>query len=195
MTFRKSILLTGTTFVAAAFAIALTSRPANAAVTVIGSGPAQLCYDGAENGNDPGEYITYCNQALRTVLSVRDRAATFINRGVLRLALNEVNPALADFDAGLGLDSSLGEGYVDRGASLIEKKEYAEALASIDKGLALGARRPALDYFDRAIANEGLGNIPAAYKDYQQALVVQPNFTMASDELRRFKVVRKTTGS
>jgi tetratricopeptide (TPR) repeat protein len=195
MTSKKSILLAGASFVAAAFVIASTTRSADAAITVIGSGPAQLCYEGAENGGDAGEYVAYCNQALNTVLSVRDRAATFINRGVLRLTLNEVNAALSDFDSGLGLDPALGEGYVDRGASLIEKKEYAEALESIDKGLSLGARRPALAYFDRAIANEGLGNIPAAYKDYQQALVVQPGFTMASDELKRFKVVRKTTGS
>jgi tetratricopeptide (TPR) repeat protein len=193
MTSKKSILVA--VAAVAAFALTLTSRTADAAVTVIGSGDAQYCYEGAENGADPGNYIAYCNQALNSFLSVRDRAATYINRGVLRLGLNEANAALGDFDTGLGLDPALGEGYIDRGASLIEKKEYAEALASIDKGLALGARRPEFAYYDRAIANEGLGNIPAAYKDYQQALVVQPDFTLASDELKRFKVVRKTTGS
>ena len=191
MTSRKFAFLGGALF-AAAFAF---SPSAHAAVTVIGAGPASMCYDGAENGGDPGQYITYCNEALGGYLSVRDRAATFINRGVLRLDLNEANAALGDFDAGLALDPSLGEGYIDRGASLIMKREFADALKSIDKGIALGARRPAFAYFDRAIANEGLGDIPAAYKDYQQALVVQPDFTMASDELKRFKVVRKTTGS
>ena len=179
----------------AALSIALAPSTSNAAVTVIGSGAAQLCYDGAENGSDPGEYIAFCNEALAGYLSHRDRAATYINRGVLRLNLAEANAALGDFDAGLGLDPSLGEGYIDRGASLIMKRQFAEALASIDKGIALGPRRPALAYFDRAIANEGLGDIPAAYKDYQQALVAQPDFTMASEELKRFKVVRKTTGS
>ena len=191
MTSRKFALL-GAALVAAAFAF---SPDANAAVTVIGAGSASLCYDGAENGGDPGQYIAYCNEALTGYLSVRDRAATFINRGVLRLDLNEANAALADFDAGLGLDPNLGEGYIDRGASLIMKREFAEAVKSIDKGIGLGARRPAFAYFDRAIADEGLGDIPTAYKDYQQALVVQPDFTMASDELKRFKVVRKTTGS
>jgi tetratricopeptide (TPR) repeat protein len=191
MTSRKSALLGGA-LVAAAFAF---SHGAFGAVTVIGAGPASLCYDGAENGGDPGQYITYCNEALGGYLTVRDRAATFINRGVLRLDLKDASAALGDFDAGLGLDPDLGEGYIDRGASLIMKKDFAEALKSIDKGIGLGARRPALAYFDRAIAHEGLGDIPAAYKDYQQALVAQPDFTMASDELKRFKVVRKTTGS
>lgn len=191
--FSKTTGLVNGVFAAALFALA--PHSASAAVTVIGSGPATLCYEGAESGGDPGEYIWYCNQALNTVLSIHDRAATYINRGVLRLGLNESTAALADFDAGLGIDPSLGEGYIDRGASLIMKKEYAEALKSIDKGLGLGARRPALAYFDRAIAHEGLGDIPAAYKDYQQALVVQPDFTLASDELKRFKVVSKAAGS
>lgn len=72
-------------------AIAFMPAAAQAAVTVIGSGPAQLCYDGAENGGDPMEYITYCNQAINSILSPRDRAATFINRGVLKLALAEAH--------------------------------------------------------------------------------------------------------
>jgi tetratricopeptide (TPR) repeat protein len=191
----KRSLLARAAIAATSLAICTLPNRADAAVTVIGSGDAQLCYTGAENGGDAGEYITYCNQALNSVLSIHDRGATFINRGVLRLALNEANAALADFDSGLAIDPALGEGYIDRGASLIEKKDYAEALASINKGIELGAKRPAFAFYDRAIADEGLGDIPAAYKDYQQALVVQPDFTLASDELKRFKVVRRTTGS
>jgi hypothetical protein len=33
-----------------------------------------------------------------------------------------------------------------------------------------------------------LGDVKAAYEDYKQALVVQPNFQPAKDELTRFKV-------
>lgn len=186
----SSVILIGT------LAIAFAAPSAQAAVSVFSSsGVAKLCYDGAESGNDPGAYVFYCDQALNTSLTPHDRAATFINRGVLRLALNEVNFALTDFDSGLAIDSSIGEGYIDRGASLIQKHQFAEAIRDIDKGIALGARRPGLAYYDRAIADEQLGDLPAAYKDYQQALVLQPDFTMASDELKRFKVVRKPEGS
>lgn len=169
---------------------------AQAAVSVFSaSGVAKLCYDGAESGSDPGAYIFYCDQALNTSLTPHDRAATYINRGVLRLLLNETTFALADFNAGLGVDPGIGEGYIDRGASLIEKRQFAEAIRDIDKGLSLGARRPGLAYYDRAIAHEALGDVSAAYRDYQQALVLQPDFSMASDELKRFKVVRKPDGS
>ncbi len=188
-------LTVAATLTAGVFAVASLPSSAYAAVTVIGAGPAQLCYDGAETGADPFEYIFYCNQALKTYLSDHDRAATYINRGVLRLALNEPNTALEDFNAGLAIDSSLSEGYIDRGASLIEIKKFAEAIESINKGLALGAKRPELAYYDRAVADEGMGDVDAAYHDYEQALLAQPNFTMASDELKRFKVVHKTVGS
>ena len=177
---------------AAAFA---TASRADGAVTVFGPGPATLCYDGADTGGDPGSYIFFCDEALNQALSVHDRAATFINRGVLRLALNEFNAAYEDFNAGLAVDASIGEGYIDRGVALIERKQFSEALADINKGLSLGAKRPALAYYDRAIANEALGDVTAAYHDYQQALVAEPGFTLASDELKRFKVVTKTTGS
>jgi tetratricopeptide (TPR) repeat protein len=185
-----SSLLIGT------LAVATAVPCAQAAVTVFSAlGPAKLCYDGAEGGSDPGAYVFYCDQALNTSLSPHDRAATLINRGVLRLALNEVNFALADFNAGLAIAPDIGEGYIDRGASLIEKRQFAEAIENINRGLALGAKRPGLAYYDRAIAHEALGNLSAAYADYQQALVLQPDFNLASDELKRFKVVRKPVGS
>jgi len=169
---------------------------AHAAISVFGSsGPARLCYEGAERGSDPGAYVFLCDEALNASLSAHDRAATFINRGVLRLLLNEVNSALADFDSGLNIDPGIGEGYIDRGASLIEKRQFAEAIQNINKGLSLGAKKPGLAYYDRAIAHEAMGDLPAAYADYQQALVLQPDFSLASDELKRFKVVRKPVGS
>jgi tetratricopeptide (TPR) repeat protein len=179
-----------------ALAITTYAASADGAVTIFGSsGIAKLCYDGADGGSDPGAYLFYCDQALNTSLSPHDRAATLINRGVLRLLLREVNFAYNDFSAGLAIDPKIGEGYIDRGASLIEQKKFAEAIQDIDKGLALGARRPSLAYFDRAIAHEAMGDISAAYEDYQQALVLQPDFSMASDELKRFKVVHKPVGS
>ncbi len=176
-------------------AFCLAPAASQAAVTVIGSGPAQLCYDGAENGGEPMEYITYCNQALNTILSDRDRAATYINRGVLKLSLSESHSAIDDFNAGLALDPDLGEGYVDRGAAQIALKQFDAAIKDIDKGLALGAKQPEIAYYDRAMANEAIGDINGAYKDYQQSLAAQPNFTPASDELKRFKVVRKVSGT
>ena len=175
---------------------------ASAAIAVFGSsGTARLCYDGAEGRADPGAgaerradpgaYVFYCDVALNAVLSPHDRAATLINRGVLRLELSEVDSAIEDFRAGLAIAPNVGEGYIDLGAAQIRKRQFVEAIRSIDRGLALGARRPGLAYYDRAIAHEALGDIQAAYRDYQQALLLQPDFSMASSELTRFRVVHR----
>jgi tetratricopeptide (TPR) repeat protein len=184
-----SIVLLGSVAVVAA------SGSAQAAVTVIGSGPAELCYQGAENGGEPRDYIAFCNQALGGLLTTRDRAATFINRGVLKLSLSESNAALDDFNSGLTIDATLGEGFVDRGAALIALKRFDDAIKDIDRGLTLGAKQPEIAYYDRAMADEALGNIPAAYNDYQQSLAAEPGFSLASDELKRFKVVKKSDGT
>jgi len=180
---------------AAVACAALFASSADAAITVIGPGPAQICYQAAEMGGSPSDYIAYCNEALAGVLTNDDRAATLINRGVLRLSVNDYDAAAADFRNGLSLNASLGEGYVDLGAVLIARKQYADAILNINKGLKLGTKKPHLAYYDRAMADEAVGNLQAAYDDYRQALQLQPDFTRASDELKRFKIVDKPDGA
>jgi tetratricopeptide (TPR) repeat protein len=174
---------------------ALFLTPVQAAVSVIGSGPAQLCYQAADTGASPVDYISYCDQALAGTLTDTDRAATFVNRGVLKLSMKSIDAAAADFDAGLAIDANMGEGYVDLGATLIAHKRYADAIVDINKGLSLGSKQPEIGYFDRAMADEALGNLQAAYDDYRQALTLAPDFTQASQELTRFKVVEKPSGA
>ncbi len=180
---------------AASFAVLFAASSAHAAVSVIGGGPGQFCYQGAESGVHPEDYIGYCNFALASGLSDADRAATYVNRGVLKMAMAKYDSAADDFTAGLAINDKMGEGYIDLGATQIAHKRFAEAIANIDKGLALGTKEPQNAYFDRAIADEALGNIQAAYDDYRQALALAPDFTLASDQLKRFKVVEKPSGT
>jgi len=174
---------------------AMIFSPAQAAVSVVGNGPAQLCYQAADTGASPFDYLSYCDQALAGSLSRADRAATFVNRGVLKLSMHAIDAAASDFNASLAIDDQLGEAYVDLGAVLIAKKRYAEAIPLITKGLKLGTKEPQNAYYDRAVASEALGNLQAAYDDYRQAVNIAPNFTKASDELKRFKVVEKPNGA
>jgi tetratricopeptide (TPR) repeat protein len=183
------------TLCAGAIACSLPLGGALAAVTVIGSGSAQLCFQAADSGRSLRDGLYFCNDALVGALTKDDRAATYINRGVIELAMMKTNAAQDDFNAGLAINANLGEGYVDRGATLIAQKKFAEAILDINKGLSLGAKEPHIAYYDRAVAEEGLGNLRAAYDDYRQALVVQPDFTRASDELKRFKIVEKPSGA
>ena len=180
---------------AAAIGAALFSTVAQGAVSVIGSGPAELCYQAADTGQSPLDYMSYCDQALAGSLSSADRAATLVNRGVLKLAINSIDGAAADFNSSLAINADLGEAYIDRGATLIARRHYAEALTDINKGLTLGTKEPHLAYYDRAMADEALGNLQAAYDDYRKAQELAPDFQKASDELKRFKIVDKPAGT
>jgi tetratricopeptide (TPR) repeat protein len=177
---------------------AFAAPQAQAAVTVLGNGIARSCYEAAEFGGEVRDGITECSLALdESALPIRDRAATFINRGILKSRNSDPNGALDDYNRGLEIGPNLGEGYVDRGAVMILFQRYDEALKDIDKGIGMGAKKPEIAYYDRAIVDEALGDIRGAYEDYKKAVELAPDFTLASDQLARFKVVvhKRTDGT
>lgn len=181
-----------TAIAACLFGLGLGTDATLAAVTVLGNSIGTDCYRAAEYGGDPRSGIETCTYALDSqALTIRDHAATLINRGILRSRFGDSSGALDDYNKGLSLDASLGEGYVDRGAVYISLQKYDEALNDINKGIDLGAREPHIAYYDRAIADEALGNIRGAYEDYKKAVELEPSFALATQQLARFKVVRK----
>jgi tetratricopeptide (TPR) repeat protein len=180
---------------AAAAAAVLLAVPARAAITVLGDSLAHNCFEAAEFGGSPNEGISTCNDALNgSALSTKDRAATLINRGILKSRNDDADGALNDYNRGLTIDGDLGEGYVDRGATFIVLRRYDDALTDINKGIALGAASPEIAYYDRAIVDEALGDLRGAYRDYKKAVDLQPDFPLATEQLARFKVVRKSSG-
>ncbi len=180
---------------ASAALTALLCGGADAAVEVLGDGPARLCFLGANDGRYTQAAIDLCGTALAMRdLSPRDRAATLINRGVIELGRRDYDAAIADFDRGIGVQPSLGEGYLNRGAAYIALNRFQEALDDINKGMTLGISAPQIGYYDRAIANEALGNMRAAYDDYRQSLTLAPDFERASNQLKRFKIVEQPGG-
>ena len=66
------------------------------------------------------QQLAPCTAAIETEpLSNRQLAATYVNRGVIFLHAAMVSDAKVDFDTAIGLDSGLGEAYVNRGATLV----------------------------------------------------------------------------
>ena len=173
-------------------AVAFAASGAQAAITVLGNGLAKSCYEAAEFGGEAHSGIITCTSALDDgTLSMRDRAATLINRGILKARTDDATSAITDYDQGLHVDSTLAEGYVDRGAALIVLHRYQDALVDLNKGIDMGARQLQIAYYDRAIVNEALGNVRGAYEDYKKAVEIQPDFTLAIDQLARFRVIHK----
>jgi tetratricopeptide (TPR) repeat protein len=162
---------------------------AKAAVTVFGSGFAAQCFHVAKYGGDLQAGIADCGRAIDTEdLSARDKAGTYVNRGVLYMAANDYVSAQQDFEESVKLDPNLGEAFVNLGGVKIAQHQYADGIADIDRGLALGPEEPEKAYFNRALADEGLDNIKAAYFDYSKAANLKPTWEPPRTELARFTV-------
>ena len=177
---------------AAASALCWTSSAAAGAVTVIGGGMARECSVAALNGEKDHRSEALCTQALETeLMNLRDRAGTYVNRGILTLRRAEYASAQFDFNRAIETKPNLGEAYVNRGAAAVGAKRYADGLADLNKALELGVDEPEKAYYNRALAFEGLDDLKAAYFDYKKAVELKPDWDMPQKELARFTVERR----
>lgn len=180
------------TAVAAMVLLAAGATRSDAAAIVIGSGLAHSCYIHALSHENAREGIDLCTRALETEALLRkDRASTFVNRGVLRASRGDYDGALDDYDRAIEVYPTLAQAFVDRSASLIALKRYSEAVSDATTALTLGPMQPELAYYNRAVAEEALGDVQGAYHDFKQAQAIAPGFIEAGEQLKRFHVVKK----
>lgn len=175
---------------AAAVAALLLAVPAQAQMSVsAGSGIAHECYEDARNPRQPRQSIESCTAALEHGgISPADRAATYVNRGVLYDVVKNYPAAWADYNAALRINDRLGDAYINRGAALMRMQRSDEGIEDIRKGLALNPSLPAVGWYDLAVAEENLGRIKEAYFDYKRALEADPKYSPAAEALKFFKV-------
>ncbi|HWC62316.1 MAG TPA: tetratricopeptide repeat protein [Rhizomicrobium sp.] len=134
--------------------------------------------------------LSTCDAALNSPLNLRDRAATFDNRGILHDTTQDWSAAWSDFDASIRLNPELGDAWLNRGVSLIRMKERPEeALSNIQHGVELGPSLPQVGYYDLGVAQQSLGHAAEAYAAYKRALSVDPSFAPAAEALKNFRVV------
>jgi tetratricopeptide (TPR) repeat protein len=153
----------------------------------------RLCSAAANGQADFKDGLAACNTALRDPLAMH-RAALLMDRGVIQVKLGDNEAALADYDGAIALDDRLDDAYVNRAGMLVAMHRYRDAGADVARAIALGASNLHIAYYDRAVIEEETGNIPAAYRDYKQALALKPDFAAASRELARFKVLQPSAG-
>jgi len=172
--------------------LALATLPAQSQTIVSrGIGLAHDCFTIAKSGRDPRGGVDTCNQALREeMLTIKDKAATYDNRGVMLDRLGRTEAASDDFNAAIRLDPTLGDPYVNLGSMMIKQRKLAEALDHINKGLDLGMSFPHIGYYDRAVAEQLMGRYKDAYYDYKKVLELEPAFVQAGERLKDFTVIR-----
>jgi tetratricopeptide (TPR) repeat protein len=183
--------------------ISLPSVNAKAAVIVLGGGYGQMCYEAAR-ALDPaaGVQLTgslidvppleICTLAINSgELSSRDLAGTYNNRGVLYFSQGMFNEALRDFDQGIRHNGYIPEIHVNRGASLVALKRWADSVPSLSKGIDMQALELEKAYYNRAIAHEELGDMRSAYFDYLKASELKPDWEQPKQQLTRFTVRKR----
>lgn len=167
--------------------------PASGAVTVFGTSSARLCYEAAEFGTGNAAGLELCDRALSEDSLIRkERVATFVNRGILKLRGGRVDASIADFEEAMTLDPSEPEAHLNKGMALLRLGGRSdEATALFDAALTHKTRRPALAHYGRAIAHEAAGRVSAAWRDYRQASLLEPEWADPKTELARFTVTRR----
>ena len=169
------------TFTAIAFVL---SAPfATAQVSIIGGGIAKDCYEAAKyQRTSPGEGEKLCTRAIESeLMNVTNKAATYTNRGVLRMRSGRLDAALSDYDIAKRMRP-------EEGAAHILRKDFNAALVSLDKAIELDSHDLYAAYYNRAIAKENTGDIQGAYFDFKRADELNPDWDLAKRQMARFQV-------
>ena len=173
-------------------ALAPLSASAQGAVTVVGGGLAQACYEAVEYGEGPiAKALELCTRALELEsMKRRDRAATYTNRGILFMRQGNNTRAMWDYQRGLDLMPALQETKVNLGAALYNLQRYPEAMTALNEGIGTSdIEAKAVAHYNRGLTHEKLGDIQSAYEDFREALILKPDFDLAATQMQRFTVV------
>ena len=162
-------------------------------VLPLSADPMQQCSDYAARAGS-GEVVakwsmTVCDQAVDRAKAMHDDlAAAYINRGVIHLALQQYDAALADSDAALRVNANIPQAHINRGIALNAEKRNKEAGQAFTDALALNPAHAEIVYFDRAMAREDSGDMKGAYLDYRKAAQLAPTWDTPKQQLARFNV-------
>lgn len=173
---------------AVAFAMVPLSA-AEGAVLTLGGPLAKVCYNHALAADGRSFAIEGCTRALNEEgLPEPDKAATYVNRGIVYMSAGRFALADADFDAALRISPGLPDGWLNKGFLRLRQGNGREALPLIQKGIDSGAGRQALAIFARGVAHEQMGNYAAAYADLRQARMLEPSWSMPREYLASYRV-------
>ncbi|MEE4300743.1 MAG: tetratricopeptide repeat protein [Pseudomonadales bacterium] len=145
------------------------------AETVIGSPRAETCFQSALSGDDSLPAIELCTAALlNDPLAPQDRAATYVNRGILQSRRGRHQDAYDDFSRALEMERALVHALINRGNVLVRMKRYDEALTDYDRAVFYSEGRDPLVFFNRSLAYENLGRGAEAREDLVRAVQLDP---------------------
>lgn len=176
----------------AVIALALVSHIEEASaqpVSSLGNSAARSCYQAALTRRTDQSAVDVCNRAFQSAPSTPDAVATHVNRGIVLTYRGEHSNALRDFDEAIRLNPNEPEAFLNKGLLLLRVGgRDSDARSLMNTAIAKKTRKLAVAYFGRAAANERLGELNAAYQDYERAAALDAQWSLPAAELRRFQV-------
>ena len=165
---------------------------ATGAILTVGGPLASLCYRSALAQDGRSFAIEGCTRALNEESLARpDRAATYVNRGIVNMSGGHFTDADADFDRALRISSNLPDGWLNKGFLRLRQGDGRAALPLIQKGIDMGAGRQALAIFARGVAYEQMGDFRSAYADLRRAQALEPDWSMPREYLATYRLAQR----
>jgi tetratricopeptide (TPR) repeat protein len=182
----KLILATAVTAAAV-----LPLAPANSAVLTLGGALSHLCYQSAINEDGRASAIEGCTRALEEEsLATPDKAATYVNRGIVFMNAGHYAEADADFDTALHLQRDFPDGLLNKAFLRIRQGDGRDALPLIQRAMDAGSGNMALAIFARGVAHEQMGELNLAYADLKRARALAPGWALPRDYLASYRVLQ-----
>ena len=110
------------------------------------------------------------------------RADGFNNRGVCRFYIGDLDRAIEDYTAAVGLNPNFGDAFKNRGGAWFYKKFYARAIADYTRSLDVNPQDPDTLYH-RGVARFFLGEYRQALEDYTRAVERKSDFAAAYNQI------------
>ncbi len=155
-----------------------------------GSSYARDCYHAstaaALTGSVSRVDVENCDKALHYGgLKKRDLIATYVNRGVVHMAMENFTAAANDYNKALELNPKVAEAYVNRGNLWFMVNRYQEAIEDYGQSLELGFAQAYIALLNRGMVHETTGKFSMAKDDYLAALSQKSEWPIALQKLER----------
>jgi len=168
------------------FLFSLGSTYSNAAVTVVGSSDALICYKHAKYGYTTQSSIFTCLKAIsEKTISKKDLDATRINLGIIYNNKSKPRMALEQFEIAIKNKSMKAEVLLNQGNSLLLLKDYKGALEKYQASYDNNLEDISAIYFNKGMAHEYLGNVDKAVSFYKKAVTLNPSLIDYFENKRR----------
>ena len=120
-----------------------------------------------------GDYERAAENFTKAVNIWPAMASGYLQRGLARRAMDQVDGAVADFERAIGEDSNLGPAHTALGEIYRERGDLTRAMNEFNAAIRLNANTDA--FYQRGQAHELLGEHQQAIQDYDAAIHEEPD--------------------